>query len=112
MAVKRLNSLDSSETPVMNHRSFENEICALTEIRHRNIIKLYGYCCKEGGMYLVYEYLEKGSLGNVLYGVGAILELDWGTRVSIVQGIAHALAYLHHDCVPPIVHRDFSINNV
>ncbi|GJR13741.1 MDIS1-interacting receptor like kinase 2-like protein [Tanacetum coccineum] len=111
VAVKRLNLLESSETPVMN-RSFENEIRALTEVRHRNIIKLYGYCCKEGGMYLVYEYLEKGSLGNVLYGVGAILELDWGTRVSIVQGIAHALAYLHHDCVPPIVHRDVSINNV
>jgi serine/threonine protein kinase len=37
---------------------------------------------------------------------------DWGTRVSIVQGIAQALAYLHHDCVPPIVHRDVSINNV
>ncbi|GJZ23600.1 MDIS1-interacting receptor like kinase 2-like protein, partial [Tanacetum coccineum] len=112
VAVKRLNLSDTSETSVMNHRSFENEIRALTEVRHRNIIKLYGYCCKEGMIHLVYEYLEKGSLGNVLYGVGVTSELDWGTRVNIVQGIAHALAYLHHDCVPPIVHRDVSINNV
>ncbi|KAJ0783275.1 putative protein kinase RLK-Pelle-LRR-XI-1 family [Helianthus annuus] len=112
VAVKRMKTTSTDEIPAKNKQSFENEIRALTEVRHRNIIKLYGYCCKESGMYLVYEYMEKGSLGNVLYGGEAILNLDWATRVNIVQDLAHALAYLHHDCNPPIVHRDVSINNV
>ncbi|XP_035844969.1 MDIS1-interacting receptor like kinase 2-like [Helianthus annuus] len=112
VAVKRMKTTSTDEVPSKNKQSFENEIRALTEVRHRNIIKLYGYCCKESRMYLVYEYMEKGSLGNVLYGVEAILNLDWATRVNIVQDLAHALAYLHHDCNPPIVHRDVSINNV
>ncbi|MBA0704489.1 hypothetical protein Golax_016743, partial [Gossypium laxum] len=39
-------------------------------------------------------------------------KLGWGTRVKIVQGLAHAVAYLHHDCSPPIIHRDISLNNI
>ncbi|KAJ0626952.1 putative protein kinase RLK-Pelle-LRR-XI-1 family [Helianthus annuus] len=112
VAVKQMKTTNTDEVPAKNKKSFENEIRALTEVRHRNIIKLYGYCCKDGGMYLVYEYMEKGSLGNLLYGLEATLKLDWVTRVKIVQDLAHALAYLHHDCNPPIVHRDVSINNV
>ncbi|KAM3355998.1 MDIS1-interacting receptor like kinase 2 [Capsicum galapagoense] len=112
VAVKRLNMSDSSDIPLPNRRSFENEIKTLTEVRHRNIIKLFGYCSKNGCMYLVYEYIERGSLGKVLYDKEMGLELGWDTRVKIVQGIAHALAYLHHDCSPPIVHRDVSLNNI
>uniref|UniRef100_A0A5B6YKQ3 non-specific serine/threonine protein kinase n=1 Tax=Davidia involucrata TaxID=16924 RepID=A0A5B6YKQ3_DAVIN len=108
VAVKRLNMSDSSDIPTTNRSSFENEIQTLTEVRHRNIIKLYGFCSMKGCMYLVYEYVLRGSLGKVLNGE----ELGWGTRVKIVQGVAHALAYLHHDCSPPIVHRDVSLNNI
>lgn len=39
-------------------------------------------------------------------------ELGWATRLRIVKGLAHAVAYLHHDCSPPIIHRDISLNNV
>ncbi|KAJ7972603.1 putative Receptor protein kinase [Quillaja saponaria] len=108
VAVKKLNMLDSSDVPAANLQSFQNEIRTLTEVRHRNIIKLYGFCSSRGSMYLVYDYVERGSLGKVLYEV----ELSWATRVKIVQGIAHAIAYLHHDCSPPIVHRDISLNNI
>ncbi|PIN03851.1 Ras suppressor protein (contains leucine-rich repeats) [Handroanthus impetiginosus] len=63
-------------------------------------------------MYLVYEYVERGSLRKLLYDDEEAFELNWATRVRIVKGVAHALAYLHHDCSPPIVHRDVSINNI
>ncbi|KAL0370400.1 UNVERIFIED_CONTAM: MDIS1-interacting receptor like kinase [Sesamum angustifolium] len=92
--------------------SFENEIRTLMEVRHRNIIKLFGYCSRKGLMYLVYEYVERGSLGKVLYDDKEAFELNWARRVNIVRGVAHALAYLHHDCSPAIVHRDVSINNI
>ena len=62
-------------------------------------------------MYLVYEYAKRGSLGNLLHSERAN-DLDWDARVRIVQGLAHAISYLHHDCSPPIVHRDISLNNV
>ncbi|KAK7246992.1 hypothetical protein RIF29_41867 [Crotalaria pallida] len=39
-------------------------------------------------------------------------ELDWRKRVNIIKGVAHALSYLHHDCTPPIVHRDISSSNI
>ncbi|KAJ7009019.1 hypothetical protein NC653_007614 [Populus alba x Populus x berolinensis] len=112
VAVKKLNMSDSSDIPATNRQSFENEIKMLTEVRHRNIIKLYGFCSRRGCLYLVYEHVERGSLGKVLYGIEGEAELGWGRRVNTVRGVAHAIAYLHHDCSPPIVHRDISLNNI
>ncbi|KAH9729176.1 protein kinase domain-containing protein [Citrus sinensis] len=112
VAVKKLHMSDSSDIPLMNRHSFENEIRMLTDIRHRNIIKLNGFCSRGGCMYLVYEYVERGSLAKVLYGLEGEEALDWAARLKIVQGVAHAVAYLHHDCSPPIVHRDISLNNI
>ena len=110
--MKRLNTEDSNDIPGINLRSFENEIRTLTNTRHCNIIRLYGFSTRKGCIFLLYEYLERGSLGKALYGVEGVTELGWPTRVKIVQGLAHALSYLHHDCSPPIVHRDVTINNV
>lgn len=112
VAVKKLNMSDSSDIPATNRQSFENEIKMLTEVRHRNIIKLYGFCSRRGCLYLVYEHVERGSLGKVLYGIEGEAELGWGRRVNTVRGVAHAIAYLHRDCSPPIVHRDISLNNI
>ncbi|XWS36475.1 hypothetical protein CRYUN_Cryun20dG0088700 [Craigia yunnanensis] len=112
VAVKKLNLSDSSDIQVTNLMGFENEIHMSTEIRYQNIIKLYGYCSREDGIYLVYEYMERGSLGSVLYGSQRAVELGWATRVKSVLGLAHAIAYLHHDCSPPIIHRDITLNNI
>ncbi|KAK3444542.1 hypothetical protein EUGRSUZ_A01353, partial [Eucalyptus grandis] len=112
VAVKKLNAPESGNVPAVNHQSFENEIHVLTQVRHRNVIKLHGFYSMRGCIYLVYEFVERGSLAKVLYGGTGAAELDWGTRVKIVQGVAHAIAYLHHNCSPPIVHRDITLNNI
>ncbi|XP_047167182.1 MDIS1-interacting receptor like kinase 2-like [Vigna umbellata] len=112
VAVKRLNISYSDDIQPMNRHSFLNEIEALTGVRHRNIIKLYGFCSCRGQMFLVYEYIDRGSLEKVLYGEEGKLELSWATRIKIVQGIAHAISYLHTDCSPQIVHRDVTLNNI
>ncbi|XP_070663072.1 MDIS1-interacting receptor like kinase 2-like [Malus domestica] len=108
-AVKKLHQkLEGEETS----QEFHNEICALINIRHRNIVKLCGFCSNSQHSFLVYEYLEKGSLASILSKEDEAKELDWSRRVRIVKGVAHALSYLHHDCVPPIVHRDLSSSNI
>ncbi|CDP20273.1 unnamed protein product [Coffea canephora] len=108
VAVKRLHH--SSE--MTDRNGFLNEIKALTNIRHRNIVKLYGFCSNSKHSILVYEYLERGSLANILSKEAAAKKLDWQKRVNIIKGVAYALSYMHHDCSPPIVHRDISSNNI
>ena len=108
-AVKKLTSLCDG---ISQQKEFLNEIRALTEIRHRNIVKLHGFCSHSQFSILIYEYLEMGSLATILTNDDGAKELDWNKRDNIIKGVAHALSYLHHDCSPPIVHRDISSKNV
>ncbi|CDP19636.1 unnamed protein product [Coffea canephora] len=89
VAVKKLHNMPE----MASRRSFLNEIRALIEIKHRNIVKLFGFCSNSQHSFLVYEYLERGSLAKIL-------------------SVAHALSYMHHDCSLAIVHRDISSNNI
>ncbi|KAL5739010.1 hypothetical protein ACOSQ2_028190 [Xanthoceras sorbifolium] len=110
VALKKLHRSDSDE-PTFT-KSFENEIRVLSEIRHRNIVKLYSFCLHKRCMFLVYEYMDRGSLFCVLYNDDEAIELNWTKRVNIIKGMAHALSYLHHNCMLSIVHRDISSNNI
>ncbi|OMO94304.1 hypothetical protein COLO4_16415 [Corchorus olitorius] len=95
-----------------DQKQFLNEVKALIEIRHRNIIKFYGFCSFSKHSFLVYEYLEKGSLASLLRNDEEAKKLEWNKRVNIIKGIVNALSYLHHDCSPPIVHRDITSGNI
>ncbi|GKD38427.1 MDIS1-interacting receptor like kinase 2-like protein [Tanacetum coccineum] len=108
VAVKKLHS--SSENG--DHIGFLNEVRALTSIRHKNIVKLYGYCYHARHSFIIYEYLEKGSLKSLLSSDITAKEMDWLKRVRIVRAVANGLAYMHHDCTPPIIHRDISGANI
>jgi len=55
--------------------------------------------------------MPNGSLGDFLRGSNAHL-LDYHIRYNIALGTAHGLSYLHHDCVPSIVHRDVKPDNI
>ncbi|KAK1384466.1 putative leucine-rich repeat receptor-like protein kinase [Heracleum sosnowskyi] len=110
VALKKLHRLEAEE-PAYD-KSFRNEVHVLSNIRHKSIVKLYGFCLHNRCMFLVYEYMERGSLFCALRDDGQSVELDWSKRVNIVIDIALALSYMHHDCVPPIVHRDISSNNI
>ncbi|KAK1381336.1 Protein kinase domain-containing protein [Heracleum sosnowskyi] len=110
VALKKLHRLEA-EDPNFD-KCFKNEAHVLSNIRHKNIVKLYGFCLHNRCMFLIYEYMEKGSLFCALRDDARAVELDWSKRVNIVKGIAHALSYLHNDCSPPIVHRDISSNNI
>uniref|UniRef100_A0A2N9HPE2 non-specific serine/threonine protein kinase n=1 Tax=Fagus sylvatica TaxID=28930 RepID=A0A2N9HPE2_FAGSY len=110
VAVKKLHPL--LEDSVVNLKAFTSEIRSLTEIRHRNIVKLHGFCSHSRHLLLVYEFLEGGSLEIILKNDELALDFDWVKRVNVVKGVASALSYMHHNCSYPIIHRDISSKNV
>ncbi|KAH7287517.1 hypothetical protein KP509_32G059600 [Ceratopteris richardii] len=94
-------------------RGFQIEIDLLGSIRHRNIVRLLGYCSNNINTLLIYEYMTNGSLDDALHAKGNNYILaDWVTRYNIAVGIAQGLCYLHHDCFPQVVHRDVKSNNI
>ncbi|KAL0363939.1 UNVERIFIED_CONTAM: MDIS1-interacting receptor like kinase [Sesamum angustifolium] len=110
VAVKKLHVSDDVESG--DPRSYTNEIRALTEIRHRNIVKLLGFCSHPRHTFLVYEFLEGGNLYEKLNSEEQAQEFQWRERINAVKGVANALSYMHHDCSPPILHLDISSKNV
>ncbi|KAG6392611.1 hypothetical protein SASPL_146835 [Salvia splendens] len=110
VAVKKLHRFEG-DNPVFDS-SFRNEAMVLSQIRHRHIVKLFGFCLHKQSMFLIYDYMERGSLFRVLMDEDEAVELNWKKRVNVVKGIANALSYMHHDCSPPILHRDISSSNI
>ncbi|ESQ31704.1 hypothetical protein EUTSA_v100036151mg, partial [Eutrema salsugineum] len=95
-----------------NLREFETELETIGSIRHRNIVSLHGYALSSIGNLLFYDYMENGSLWDLLHGPLKKVKLDWETRLKIAVGAAQGLAYLHHDCTPRIIHRDIKSSNI
>ncbi|KAL8192188.1 hypothetical protein R6Q57_028050 [Mikania cordata] len=96
--------------PVLDN-GFEAEVETLGRIRHKNIVRLWCCCSTKTCKLLVYEYMPNGSLGDLLHSTKGGL-LDWPIRYKIAVDASEGLAYLHHDCVPAIVHRDVKSNNI
>ncbi|KAF6993248.1 hypothetical protein CFC21_010166 [Triticum aestivum] len=107
-AVKLLHSMEEYN----DEGSFHTEIEVLTKIRHRCIVKLYGFCSHSKCKLLVYDLIERGSLSSIFHDQELVKELDWPKRVTLVRDVAQALSYLHHDCEDPIVHRDIKSSNI
>ncbi|KAL3841228.1 hypothetical protein ACJIZ3_025819 [Penstemon smallii] len=105
VAVKKILTLASQSS-----KALKNEVKTLAKIRHKNIAKILGFCYCDESMFLIYEYLPKGSLGDL---IGAPeFDMPWSVRLKIAIGIARGLAYLHKDYVPRLLHRNLKSNNV
>ncbi|XP_023001692.1 receptor-like protein kinase HSL1 [Cucurbita maxima] len=102
---------DVEKGQVLQDYGFEAEINTLGKIRHKNIVKLWCCCVTRDYKLLVYEYMANGSLGDLLHSSKKGV-LDWPTRFKIALDAAKGLSYLHHDCTPPIFHRDVKSNNI
>ncbi|XP_019175798.1 PREDICTED: receptor-like protein kinase 5 isoform X2 [Ipomoea nil] len=98
----------------LSEKVFLAEIKILGTIRHSNIVKLWCCISSEESNLLVYEYTENRSLDLWLHAKrrspGQFLDLP--TRLKIAIGTAQGLSYMHHNCSPPIVHRDVKSSNV
>ncbi|OIT24179.1 mdis1-interacting receptor like kinase 2 [Nicotiana attenuata] len=86
IAVKRFHSSFANT----HCKSFTNEVNALIGIKHRNVVKLYGFCSNAQHPFLVYEYVERGSLFSILSNEVESKNLDWLKRVNIIKAVAFA----------------------
>lgn len=94
-------------------REFTAEMETIGKIKHRNLVPLLGYCKVGEERLLVYEYMKYGSLEDVLHDRKKIgIKLNWPARRKIAIGAAKGLAFLHHNCLPHIIHRDMKSSNV
>ncbi|XP_024022257.1 probable receptor-like protein kinase At2g42960 [Morus notabilis] len=95
---------------------FRSELEILGKLRHRNIVRLLGYCVTGGERVLIYEFFEMGNLDICLHGLSkdssaSRLTLFWEARHKIIRGVANGLAYMH-DLEKPIIHRDIKAENI
>ena len=109
VAVKKLHQ---SEEQFNDDRRFHNEMEILSQIRQRSIVKMYGFCSHSAYKFLVYDYIQHGSLHMTLENDEVAKELDWQKRIALANDVAQAISYLHHECSPPIIHRDITSNNI
>jgi serine/threonine protein kinase len=106
VAVKRCMSIDEQ-----HKKEFGKEMFILSQINHRNIVKLLGCCLEVQVPMLVYEFIPNGTLFQLIHGNhGGHISL--ATRIQIAHQSAEALAYLHSWASPPILHGDVKSANI
>ncbi|KAF4349054.1 hypothetical protein G4B88_029023 [Cannabis sativa] len=106
VAVKKMTSLG-----VQGKKEFFTEVSIIANIHHVNLVGLKGFCVEGSKRFLVFEFMNKGSLDRALFGdAGPVLE--WDERFDIALGTARGLAYLHNGCNHKIIHCDVKPENI
>jgi hypothetical protein len=120
IAVKKLETLGR----VRGQDEFEHEMSQLGNLSNSNLVAFQGYYWSSSIQLLLSEFMANGSLYDHLHGNrpnyafsesssrGGGGELFWDRRYNIALGAARALAYLHHDCRPQILHLNIKSSNI
>ncbi|KAF7144429.1 hypothetical protein RHSIM_Rhsim04G0080600 [Rhododendron simsii] len=105
VAIKKSKVMDANQV-----EQFINELLIVTQVNHRNVVKLLGCCFESEVPELVYEYIPNGTLFQHIHKPLSRLTLEH--RLRIAAEAASALSYLHSAASIPIIHRDVNSTNI
>ncbi|CAM0904494.1 unnamed protein product [Alopecurus aequalis] len=108
VAVKQFSAANTK-----GQEDFLAELSIINRLRHRNLVKLIGWCHQNDVLLLVYDLMPNGSLDKHLFGRSdAPSTLNWEQRYNVAAGVASALNYVHHDYDQMVIHRDIKPSNI
>ena len=108
IAVKKPRSLDKTDL----NQQFQHEICIISQVNHKNVVKLLGLCLHTEIPLLVYEFISNGTLFEHIHKTKSSFLKSWKICLRIAEETASALNYLHSSADPPIIHRDVKSSNI